>query len=393
MFSAILLVAAIGANQQPDLFRTIIGAPTGENGYEEYVMAADMAITAQVRKYFIQVNLETADGTKLDRRRDLARRLGRIETLIQQGNKKPVFYPSPMNFSTSLPEISPLLNLGSALVEKAEVHFADGQVNQGFDTLTTVVEYGHKLSGAGSLIHNLVGRAIALPATRSFAKNIALLSLPAARDLQQRIAALSELPSPLVAAMRSEMQTIVASLPQFLEDPTNFVEDPEVERRMAELRDLPPQRKKAIADELVFAITRHGEARLQMFERPEREWPAISRQIEEMAGPEDPLAKVAYASFVPEYGRVDIIEIARRTQFRLMIVYCEVKQYRWEHGFLPSSLAKLEDQRIAYDPLTNGPFEYERTETAFRIYSRGTDDTGPIDLFYTPPRSAAIKPD
>ena len=389
---ATLIFSAI-AQQQPDLYRTIIINPTGENGYEEYIAAADLAIAGKVREYFHQVNAENASGTKLDRRRNLARQLGRIEQVVEQGNKKPVFYPGPLRFWTPLPELSHMHTLGRALVERAEVHFADGQVNLGFETLTTVIEFGRKFSGSGTIIHNLVGGMIVETATRSYANNVALLSLPAARDMQQRIVALNEAPSPLPAAMRSEMEAIVAMLPVFLDDPTRSgLTDEELER-MAAIKDLSPQRKQALADDLVFAVTRHYEARLQMFERPEREWPAISRQIDELAVPEDPLANMVFVQFAVGFGRIDLIEIGRRTKFRLMVVYGEVTEYRWQHGFYPSSLSQLEDQSVTIDPLTGEPFEYSLSGLSFLLYSRGTEDTGRIDLFYTPPRSAAIKPD
>ena len=125
---------------------------------------------------------------------------------------------------------------------------------------------------------------------------------------------------------------------------------------------------------------------------PENEWIEEARQIDELAAPTDPLAKALFEFLIPWFGRIDLYAMGRRTQLRLFRASAAVMDFRWNHGYYPGSLEQLPDQTITYDPLTNGPFEYERTEASFRIYSRGTEDTGPIDLFYTPPRSAAIKP-
>jgi len=393
MVSTLLFVVAAQPQQQPDLYRTIIKKPTGENGYEEYLQAADIALAAKVSELVEFVEDTNQRGTKLDRQRMLVRQLGRLPSLVEQGNKKPVFYPNEMDFDTLLPELSAFRWVGRAMVIKADVHFADGQVNQGFSTLASVIEFGDKLSGSGPLIHNLVGRAINQPALQSLAKHANLMSVPAANDLQSRTKVLLNSPSPWINAMRIEMKAIVDSMPMFMDRIDDFVGTEGMTSDLAAIKSLSDEQKKQVVNELRFTVTRHYQARLDMLQRPEKEWPKLAAQIDSIQGPDNPIAAAVFEAIVPAFARIDLYEIARRTHFRLIAAYSEVVKFRWDHGYYPGSLDQLEDTSVAYDPLTDGPFEYRRTETGFELYSKGTEETGRIDFFYSPPRSSNAKPD
>lgn len=390
---ATLLFTIVAQQQQPNLYRTTVKQPTNKNGYEEYLQAADMAISSDLRDLVVYVDEPNARGTKLDRQRQVAKQMSRIQTTIERGNGKPIFYPAALDFETLLPELSYFRTVGSALVHKAEVHFADGQVNQGFKTLLATMEFGDKLSGSGPVIHNLVGRIINRPALELIAKNAALMSIPAANDTRKSMLALLNAPSPWAISMRTEMKGIIDSLPLIFEKPENLfgtTVDDEMNQRV---KGLTAEAKNRVIKDLTFAISRHYESRLEMLERPEREWPKIAKQIDELAGPDDPIAKAFFEAFIPAFARIDIYEIARRTHYRLLVVYGEVAKFRWNHGYYPGSLDQIEDKSVITDPLNGQPFEYERTDTSFRLYSNGTEDTGKIDLFYVPPSPTTDRPD
>ena len=391
MLAALIFSAIAQQQNQQTLFQQVIGQPTGRNGYEEYVAAADIAQRLNLRTSLDYIDSNDRAGTKLDAQRAIAINMGQILSLIEQGNKKDVGFPGAIDFSTALPEVIFFRDISRALVHTAEVRFADGQPNAAIDILTQTVVFGDKVSGAGPIIHNLIGRIVSSQALQAVGNNVQYISSPSSRSVITACSALLESDSPFLKSLQSEFIAVSNSLDDLFANPDrNFGITTGFEEL---LRNASESEKLAAKQQIRFALQQQFQARIELLQSPESEWVQQSRQIDELAVPTDPLAKVMFVDLMPNLGRIDLYAIGRRTQLRLFRATAAVMDYRWNHGYYPSSLSQLPDQSIAYDPLTNGPFEYERTETAFRIYSRGTEDTGPIDLFYVPPRSAAIKPD
>ncbi len=382
MFATVLAAIVLRADQQNSLYRSIVKQPTGDNGYEEYLQAADAAVGSNVRALLEAVEAPNAPGSRLDRLRAIHRQCGRITPLVSQGNKKKVFYPNTMDWDTLLPELQIFRAIGSALVFKAEVDFADGRVNDGVGTLVDVMLFGDKVSLSGPVIHNLVGRAISRPALLSLSKNLTLVSLPAASEIDRVASAMLESESPWTRALTTEMTVLAEVLPKVIANPDELTklgisEDEDI---VGEIRRLTPARRKAVTDELVFAIRRHYEARLAMMQQPEREWPRRAESIKDVAVPADPVARLAFTTLVPDFGRVEMFEIVRRTQFRLLRLVAAIVTYKWTSGYFPGSLAVLPDQTVTLDPLTDKPFIYQRTQESFVVISEGTPDIPRIGL-------------
>ncbi|MCH8977651.1 MAG: hypothetical protein IH945_00195 [Armatimonadetes bacterium] len=391
MIAALILGAIALQQDQQTLFERVIGQPTGRNGYEEYVAAADIAQRIDLWNTLKYIDSDDRQGTKLDAQRALARNMGRILSLIEQGSKKDVGYPKPMDFNTTLPELSQFRSISRALVHTAEVRLADGQPNVAMDILTQTVVFGDKVAGSGPMIFNLVGRVIAAAALQAVGKNVQYISTPSSRSVASACSALLEMESPFIRSLQWEFSAVSNGLDDLFANPEGLFG---VNSGFAALLQNTSENEKTAAKQHIrFALQQQFQARIELLQSPESEWYKESRQIDELAVPTDPLAKAVFENLMPNLGRIDLYAMGRRTQLRLFRASAAVMDYRWNHGYYPGSLAQLPDQRIAYDPLTNGLFEYEITEAGFRIYSRGTEDTGPIDLFYTPPRSAAIKPD
>lgn len=380
MIATVLLTATLGATQQQNLYRSIVNQPTMRNGYEEYLKAADLALSADLRRLVDNVELQQVPGTRIDKLRAVQRQCGPVLSMIEQGNGKNVEYPNLLDFDTLLPELQVFRSIGTALVYKAEVDFADGRVNEGMQTLLSVMLFGDKVSLSGPVIHNLVGRSITRPALGLLARNMSLVSLPSATAIAKQSREMLEGPSPWTKALTTELNVLVAVMPGIIEQPDKLTGIGFEAGIVDTVRDIPDDRRKAVVDELLFAIKRHYQARLQMMERPEKEWPRTAEQIKGIATPADPIAKLVFEAVVPDFGRVELFEITRRTQFRLLRLVSAIVTYKWTNGYWPSSLEVLEDQSITIDPLTDKQFIYQRTQESFVVFSEGTEDIGRIGL-------------
>jgi hypothetical protein len=376
---ASLLVATVA---QQSLFQQVIKKPSGNNGYEEYVQAADIALASRLQELQQALAAPEAKGTLFERQKAVANQCAKILALVKQGNEKPLFYPGEMTLSTSFPEIGPLRHAGLALITKAQVDFAEGRVVQAVDTLLAALIYGERISFVGPLIFDLIGRVITLSAMRSLNENMAMVSLPSAWEIQRVSEKLLENGNPWAVSMKAELEIIVPEVAARLKDPKLFEELDADDTLGAELNGLSQQRLSAISREVEFSLTRHYTELLRITELPESQWIVTANQTLPKARPQDEVAAKVFDAVLPTNDMGLRYEIVRRTHLRLLRVVGAVVEYRWTNGSHPASL----DHSVALDPLTGGKFHYERTPGSFALYSDGTPETGRIGLDWTAPR-------
>lgn len=381
---ASLLVATVA---QQSLFQQVIKRPTGNNGYEEYVQAADIAIASKIYELQQALAAPDAQGTLFDRQKAVANQCARILTLVKQGNEKPLFYPNELGFDTTFPEVSSMRHYGTALVTKAQVDFAEGRVNQGLDTLLTALTFGERISFVGPLIYDLIGRVITLAAMRSLNENMAMVSLPSAWEIQRVSTKLLENDNPWAVGMRTELEIVVPEVVRRMKDPKLIADISTEESIGDELAALGRPRLDAISKELEFSLNRYYEELLRIGGLPESQWITVATEALPKTRPQDPYAVRIFDWVVPSSDRALRYELVRRTHLRLLRVVGALVEYRWTNGFFPGALDQLRDPSLANDPLTGGKFHYERTPGAFALYSEGTPETGRIGLDWSMPRS------
>jgi hypothetical protein len=381
---ASLLVATVA---QQSLFQQVIKKPTGNNGYEEYVQAADIALASRLQELQQALTAPEAKGTLFERQKAVANQCAKIVTLVKQGNEKQLYYPGDMTLSTSFPEIGPMRHVGLALVTKAQVDFAEGRVNQGLDTLLTALTYGERISFVGPLIFDLIGRVITQSVMRSLNENMAMVSLPSAWEIQRAATRLLETDNPWTVSIRLEMEVIVPEVASRLKDPKMFKELVADESLASALNGVSQSRMSEIAKEVEFGLTRHYSELLRILELPESQWVATALNALPKARPQDEVAGKVFDALVPTNDMGLRHEIVRRTHLRLLRVVGAVVEYRWTNGYFPGSLDALREPSLANDPLTGGKFHYERAPGSFALYSEGTAETGRIGLDWALPRS------
>jgi hypothetical protein len=132
-------------------------------------------------------------------------------------------------------------------------------------------------------------------------------------------------------------------------------------------------------------------------ERIRDEFRALENQIaplfalEERFWKFDPASKdpiIDYALRTSVLGRTPRIAVRRRTQLRLAALHCRIIEFKRTYNRWPNALTELGGRDVWYDPASGGPFFYARlSDQSYTLYSRGTPETGRIDLAWRPQQS------
>ena len=385
MNALIVLFALALPTQQTgqSLYSRIVQNPTGQNGYEEYVRAADRALAVDLREAVDAIDVNDGESTRLSRIKDVVDKSNDIARLIEVGNRKPAMYPALMNFETLLPELGTFRTIARALAARAEWQFSQGQPNTAIDTTLQLMAFSEGIASAGPVIHYVVATRAKTYALGVLSKHRGRIALPGAAAIQLYAMLALDRPSSLLASLRIEFEAVIASLDAVIDNPeaVSFLPSDKLEQ----LKGISSARRALIKSEIVFAMTKTYEARMAMFERPEREWESVAEQSESVAQPTDPIAQWLHDVVLPLNLRMERFEQVRRAQLRLLILHAAIIEYRWTHGQwtygqLPSSLSELDVPISIIDPLTGEPFKYELVGDDYDLYSEGTPGTGRIDL-------------
>ena len=142
-----MMVAAIVLLQQPSLYATAFPNPTGDNGWEEYLMAADIvSTTAADRLINYKYYLEPRNEGNIDGERNAVRALGRACDLVRTGNKKKL---SPLQLSddedTNIAFSKGTGNIAKLFIMESRVRFASGRPDSGSESIIDGMTFGNRL--------------------------------------------------------------------------------------------------------------------------------------------------------------------------------------------------------------------------------------------------------
>src|SRR5437868_13088406 len=104
-----------GTPGPPSLFQQVIKSPTGQNGYEEFIAAADELRASALFKE-AEAALGSPAGCPLDRKRRILGdpAIARAMDPLRRGLSKPVSSPQPMHWNSATPELPECRRLARA---------------------------------------------------------------------------------------------------------------------------------------------------------------------------------------------------------------------------------------------------------------------------------------
>ena len=354
MFSAIILVAAIGANhQQEPLFPRLFPNPTGQNALEYYVRAADIAREARLNLWSPYLAETRNIPNRLEYEERMAAPTKRILDLVRAGNQFSLVLPEGKN---SILAYSGLKVIAKLAQQYSRVQFVRGNPNQGIDTLLLVTEMSDKLYGAGGIIPYLTAIAIDSIAFRGLHSAYTSISLNGAQQILGRLDVLD--PHLIADLWQREIAATDSAV-----------------RSGEEGYDVDAW--AALRPKAQLLTTRLAD----LFANDEGQWMNLSTDL--TRSEQKQLSQVRAVPDAYTAQRLVRTTVVNRTMRRLVRLHAHVAKYRWESGQLPMSLDFLsEEERV--DPAAGQPYVYQRfSEAAYDLYSPGDQYWGPIRLRVT----------
>ncbi len=387
----LVAVAIALISMQQGLLDRVVGAPTGANGYEEYMMAADLVSGERFGRFISfypalfsedliasKADIEAVQarekwqgflnsiGAKnwLDVKRRLHKEYGRALDLVHLGNAKPMVSPrKSVTAGEEFPDLAGLKNLARLSSQSCDVLVADNRSSQAVTFGMDMVTLSMNIRGMSTL-SNLVGVAIQSMSLAAFDANLERFSerdwqtvLAGSEALLARGNRLSEVADAEVVARR---ELYASSL----------------EESGADGRKLTPAQRASFMANLDRHLRSWSAVWKQMVAQPESEWkllslPPIAPEIDEMV-----------SQLAPAELQILMANAKATTQLRLLKLHAQVQIYRYQWGKLPATLQEavpLRKDRI--DPFATGEFQYEPlSERGYRLYSKGNKAIGEIDL-------------
>jgi len=342
-----LTLACIVKLQASSYLKQVIPEPTGNNGYEEYLQAADI-VNSKAFKDFKAWNSapvgrrDTMAPSGLSESSSaLARKIYEVRTfgsalkLIAAGNAKSTSR-GPREMMTELSRFRDLTQLG---IDASYVAYAKGDWKGGRSDCDHIVMF----------VNGLLGR-----------------------------------PSSLSVALDTEEEFARASIssPEFFNG-QDVSDDEDSKAFVQRMRILSGSERLLLTGMLKERITKEfGQYRI-LLQKPEREWV----QSPNLAGAEPKQSLVTLTDICDAIHQKSVhfdetipVGLQVRVQLRLLRLHALIQKFRWMHGRLPAQLGEVSASAEILDPLTGEPFHLEHQLTGYKLYSAGIAGIGEIGL-------------
>ena len=409
-------------------FPQLFPNPTGQNGYEEYVQAADLATGRECLSYLSEEETPPKDVVLRglwqqiplgpDGRRKPSEAIKRLAVrqcwdmldLVERGNAKPTVDPrGRLDVDTLFPELSRLKPIARLLAAQAELSFADGRADAGLHSLVAGLTLGRKIQVEG-VINWLVGCSIRAIAMGGLARRTGDLGPEEARTLKDWATAdlagsnrVEEMFVTEIGSAHDQVEAIVLGGPEALgkrdKDYVQFAmsqawdqlgvsegntKDDEMRRLEAmkpfiEWMVVSEKRPDPLRDKLLTASESYVDQALLWFHgvitRPEGAWTG------EQDLPKTGVLRIFYAMYLPMFELALHSAAIDRTRVRLILLHAEVALFKAKNGHLPASLADLNDPAAVSDPLSGKSFQYvPHPDGSYRLWSLGSAFAGEVEL-------------
>jgi hypothetical protein len=365
-----LLILA-GGQQAPDtsqrFIQQAIGVPTGRNGYEEYVAAAQIAESPEYAQFEGYTPGKDAANkeTLLDVWREQVRRFAPISDLITQGNTKSVYDPKPRLNTGASPELSGFPAVVDYFARSAYVSLANGDPQTAERTLETALQFVYNLDNGteGS------GTMAALSANHLFKAISADFPKFGTRELDRlanaATALLGQEPSPL-NNLRAIRQSDMATAERTLRDPRS------AGPMALAIQSLNGNQRETALRLFVADEDSYLQSVINTASDPEAKWERVP--FEEQNAVAAGLARSSIA------GNSGLLQNSAklRTRLRIMRLMARVYQYNWQFNELPQAKAPAAKPAESQDPLSGAELTYSPKGSSFEVTSDGSDWSGPV---------------
>jgi hypothetical protein len=403
MNPAIIALLIIQTNGQSSIFKTTVPRPTGKNGYEEYVRAAEI-VTSPECSFMMnydpksptppQADEETPSDkfknlqktyqkvlgkTPLQIRRLLYKDFGRALELVRLGNAKPIFPTRPITMETLFPEYSAFKRLVKYGVMCSDSLIADGRTGEAAKVLVDLFTMAKNIQ-RDTLIGLLVGISCESILMASIQNHMEHLSEVDWKYLESSAREFLSSANPIPQIMLTELSFLDSLKREPKETLRFFLNDDNSSQRaksvIAKLQTMSKAEASDLVQDAITEIKTYSQLVIRTMDAPESEW----GNVPDLTDASD--ATWLGQQLQPDYRNVLGAYARIRTQLRILKLHSLVQMYRWHWNELPKSLEIITGPKERFDPLSQFEFMFEIKGSGYRIYSKGSKTTGEIELIY-----------
>ena len=397
-----MVVVLCGALLQvSNMFAKIVPNPTGTNGYEEYVRAAEIASVPDFAAYSRWIMNTHPAGVSLEEdkpigvdlndpdltvRRKWIEKFRMCSNLISAGNRKPVYEPRDSILpETTFPEMAMFRALARLQASTAHVSFADGNTGEAVMRLEEGITFGQKLGGS-ILISRLVGVACGSIALAELDDHWPQLSLNDAHELRSYLGTRISATPLIVEALKSEKRASKNAIDELFAKPDAFANDywnaDKDKALINSVSKLSPLDAANAASDATAAVYAAYDSVIQLLSGPESEWLKYKDSNEDDT--RKPLSGRIAGLVLPTLSQVLIVEARERTRLRLAYLTASAIEYRWINGRLPSNIEEFTSKPERLDPTSGRYFVYKRDGSWFKITREAKDALGGVGIGQSP---------
>ncbi|HTQ09964.1 MAG TPA: hypothetical protein VMI31_07845 [Fimbriimonadaceae bacterium] len=389
-----LLCAFLWAAAQASLYDQVVTRHDPNNGYEDYLRAADLIRNTDIHAYLARASdgqtAKSADALDyLAAMRTATEKYGSALAAIRQGNLKHSWEPRPvLDAKTRYPEDVPFEELGKLVQADAYVKFADGDSKDAVQDLLDGMTFARHIA-ASAVIGEIVSLTAESAVLSTFDHHLGQVSERDAAEIVRYVdAALAET-DPLAKVIETGRDVHIRMVADLLASKESIGalrggDDKELGSYLAglsqaELRTVLEGYTNVTNDCYGRMAARLGADESQWAD-PFDFWPDLVPPST-VTTPQDASLRMLYLTQPTGLAHLFRYAVIVRTRLRLLRLQAKIIEFRWHHNRLPATLAEAAPPALCFDPVTKAPFLYEMKEGAsYRLYSKGSPASGEIEL-------------
>lgn len=357
---------------KPPSFPLLFKTQTHTNAYEDWVQAGDLIQNNKM------VDAASEQGATLTLKRRLLAdpTIQQALLLLHHSLDKPVHSPHiNIDENTTFPEFSAFRKLARLLSTQMYVCFADGRIDAVMESLSDGLRFGYRMQ-SDTLISGLVGVAMEAIVLKSFAGHLDQLSDYQCSHLQRFVEEWLDAPSPSIAVFVGEkqvslrmfdtMRSDVKRLEQLVSQAYSDDENPDADTQaLMEHLKTHPQDIGPIIDRARALMAAYCDSAIANLKLPAKERKTLQEFKDKSLGGK--LVELLAPTMTGVSEKYD----QTQAMMRLLGVHAAIRRYKWEHNFLPKSLADLHVGHLTEDPFTGDSMVYQIAGTGYDLYSKG----------------------
>jgi hypothetical protein len=378
-------------DSQPPSFPTLFPNPTNNNGFEEFVKAADLVQNID------DIDQAVNPGAALALKR---RVLDKSECkqaleLIREGLVKPTIAPKQVPWDgPGLPIHLPIggfMKLGHLMAIEQYVDCADGSVDAAITSLHAGLAFGYRIQST-SIISGITGIIVDTSGLTETAAHLGQLSVFNCDRVVQIVRDLLAADCPGIRLLEQAKTDTVNHLDILKKDPLNFLEmvaddsslsDADMTASILALKSLangPPGDVDAVVADAQMRITAQFDTAIQNMRMPVSQRKPLG--VDGSNSPANAISRRMTTSLQKNIDRY----AGDQARIRLLGVQALIRRYEWDHNSLPASLNDIDGDDLITDPFTGDHLAYKRDEDRYTLTSvgpmksDGTQQRDPVQL-------------